>query len=209
MRLMCKIIALAGMGVLAASQASANLIVNGGFEDDGTGQFPPNGSAGEPWVSTGLPSEAVVSPIAYEGSKSAQITALGGIAQEVSVVSGQQYLLSFYAKDVGDVYVLGINLGDTTRMSAHFGDISLAPLDLSLIIPLEPGLINPTTTWTLYEFLFTSSFTGDQTVAIGSAAGKLWVDNVSLAAVPEPTTLVAGALLLLPFGLSAVRRFRK
>jgi hypothetical protein len=33
--------------------------------------------------------------------------------------------------------------------------------------------------------------------------------RVEFAAVPEPTTLVAGALLLLPFGLSAVRRFRK
>jgi hypothetical protein len=30
-----------------------------------------------------------------------------------------------------------------------------------------------------------------------------------LGAVPEPTTLISGALLLLPFGSSAVRRFRK
>jgi hypothetical protein len=30
-----------------------------------------------------------------------------------------------------------------------------------------------------------------------------------LAAVPEPTTLIAGALLLLPFGASTIRILRK
>jgi hypothetical protein len=33
--------------------------------------------------------------------------------------------------------------------------------------------------------------------------------SARLTAVPEPTTLVAGALLLLPFGVGAVRRLRK
>lgn len=32
---------------------------------------------------------------------------------------------------------------------------------------------------------------------------------VSITPVPEPTTLVAGALLLLPFGMSTLRRLRK
>jgi hypothetical protein len=34
-----------------------------------------------------------------------------------------------------------------------------------------------------------------------------WIDTI--AAVPEPTTMIAGALLLLPFGLSTMRRMRK
>ena len=36
-----------------------------------------------------------------------------------------------------------------------------------------------------------------------------WGGNVHLAPVPEPTTLVAGALLLLPFGVSTLRILRK
>jgi hypothetical protein len=35
------------------------------------------------------------------------------------------------------------------------------------------------------------------------------LDNVTFGAVPEPTTMIAGALLLLPFAAGAVRRMRK
>jgi hypothetical protein len=35
------------------------------------------------------------------------------------------------------------------------------------------------------------------------------VDDISLTAVPEPTTMIAGALLLLPFGASTLRMLRK
>jgi hypothetical protein len=33
--------------------------------------------------------------------------------------------------------------------------------------------------------------------------------NIQILAVPEPTTMVAGALLLLPFGASTLRLLRK
>jgi hypothetical protein len=35
------------------------------------------------------------------------------------------------------------------------------------------------------------------------------IDDVRLVAVPEPNTIIAGALLLLPFGMSTVRFLRK
>ncbi|MHC1763737.1 MAG: hypothetical protein AB9869_05435 [Verrucomicrobiia bacterium] len=38
--------------------------------------------------------------------------------------------------------------------------------------------------------------------------GYFWMDNAEFSAVPEPTTLVAGALLLLPFGLQWFRCLR-
>jgi hypothetical protein len=38
---------------------------------------------------------------------------------------------------------------------------------------------------------------------------NIQLDDVSLVAVPEPTTLISGALLLLPFGASTVRILRK
>lgn len=36
-----------------------------------------------------------------------------------------------------------------------------------------------------------------------------WIDNVRISAVPEPTTVIAGALLLLPLGASAIRFVRR
>jgi hypothetical protein len=41
------------------------------------------------------------------------------------------------------------------------------------------------------------------------ANGYFWMDNVQLTAVPEPTTMISGALMLLPFGSSAFRQLRK
>jgi choice-of-anchor C domain-containing protein len=35
------------------------------------------------------------------------------------------------------------------------------------------------------------------------------IDNIQLTAVPEPTTVIAGAMLLLPFGVSTLRILRK
>jgi hypothetical protein len=49
--------------------------------------------------------------------------------------------------------------------------------------------------------------------AAGAGAGGAKVDDVSIevqvGAVPEPTTVVAGAMLFLPFGASAIRILRK
>ena len=40
--------------------------------------------------------------------------------------------------------------------------------------------------------------------------GNFWVgDNFTFTPVPEPTTMIAGALLLLPFGASTLRMLRR
>ena len=42
------------------------------------------------------------------------------------------------------------------------------------------------------------------------ASGNDFVlDDISVTAVPEPTTCIAGALLLLPFGASTLRSLRR
>jgi hypothetical protein len=57
----------------------------------------------------------------------------------------------------------------------------------------------------------TSTLTFMDTSLFDSNAG--WIDNVNLThvltPVPEPTTMVAGALLLLPFGASTLRMLRR
>jgi hypothetical protein len=47
-----------------------------------------------------------------------------------------------------------------------------------------------------------------QTTPSGSEASPI-IDNVTLSTVPEPTTMIAGALLLLPFGASTLRILRR
>jgi hypothetical protein len=43
----------------------------------------------------------------------------------------------------------------------------------------------------------------------GVSSGSVDINSITVSAVPEPTTMVAGALLLLPFGASALRILRK
>ena len=43
----------------------------------------------------------------------------------------------------------------------------------------------------------------------GSGAGTANIESITISSVPEPTTMVAGALLLLPFGASTIRLLRK
>lgn len=55
--------------------------------------------------------------------------------------------------------------------------------------------------------------TDDISFDIGSGGGLVFISEISQSfhqvPVPEPTTIIAGALLLLPFGTGAVRFFRK
>jgi hypothetical protein len=43
----------------------------------------------------------------------------------------------------------------------------------------------------------------------GNGAGTANIDSITIGTVPEPTTIVSGVLLLLPFGASALRILRK
>ncbi len=43
----------------------------------------------------------------------------------------------------------------------------------------------------------------------GSGAGTANITSINISSVPEPTTMIAGALLLLPLGVSALRMLRK
>ena len=49
----------------------------------------------------------------------------------------------------------------------------------------------------------------DQSSYEGSTPYGAVIGNVALTAVPEPTTMLAGALMLLPLGVSAIRIMRK
>lgn len=67
------------------------------------------------------------------------------------------------------------------------------------IISAPPGPFNPNATGN-YTFVLKAFKTGN--VLLGQS-------EIDVQVVPEPTTMIAGALLLLPFGLSAFRSLRK
>jgi hypothetical protein len=64
-------------------------------------------------------------------------------------------------------------------------------------------------TWQSQSLLLNLS-AGPNTLSFQGAAGSdTLIDNVSLTSVPEPPTIIAGAMLLLPFGLSTLRNLRR
>lgn len=98
-------------------------------------------------------------------------------------------------------------LSATSWSSATYQPVSAYSFDLSTIV----GLANKSAV-TFRLINTSSSAIGGGTVAAG---GTSRVDNfvvsgdaITVTPVPEPGTFVAGALLLLPFGLRGVRYFR-
>jgi hypothetical protein len=98
----------------------------------------------------------------------------------------------------------GFNPGNNYFVSLYDG-VNL----LSSVTPVVPI----TSVWTTLSTSYVSgnSPVGDLTVVISSPVPQFDFDNVILtsAAVPEPATLISGAMLLLPFGSRAVRQLRK
>jgi len=55
------------------------------------------------------------------------------------------------------------------------------------------------------EVMRAYAYVGDE----GALSGSVDIDSITVTSVPEPTTMIAGALLLLPFGASTLRILRK
>lgn len=164
-------------------QASASLVVNGDFE---TGDFTGWGT---------LPI-ACISTEAHGGDYSARLGwVTGTIAQFVPVVAGQTYALEFWAKDNGA----------SCTPQALIVTLGYCPLG-------NIDVFNPTPTWTRHFYTVTAPETGCLPLSFVWADGLkfAYVDTVSFTPVPEPSTVVAGTLLMLPLAAGAFRaRFRK
>jgi hypothetical protein len=181
-------------GLLAATSAQANLVLNGGFQG-GTG---------------GTPTDWTLTPVI--GGTVTAVTLVGapsGDAAEMFAKSSQYYTSDFYQNitlPTGPESVsfwVDVPSGGGT-LSVNFSD---ATPDL-----MDTG-INAGSGWQQYNFIYTPT---DPTVTPtiefdwNSASQNIaYIDNVSVTPVPEPTTMVAGAMLLLPFWMSTLRMLRK
>src|ERR1039458_4069384 len=61
-------------------------------------------------------------------------------------------------------------------------------------------------TYGTWEVMRAYAYIGDTG---GPSSGSVDINSITVSPVPEPTTMIAGALLLLPFGASTIRKFRK
>jgi hypothetical protein len=200
--------------------ASANLIVNGSFESgsfvDNTTQDTMNLTPGSTAITGWTVTTAALAWIgpsnpfglsASDGSYFLDLTGYhdnepyGGVAAStaVSTVIGQQYLLKFD---------LGSDQGYDTQSPSVQVNLNGNAAGTFTAGPIA-GANNR---WETFNFGFTALTTSTVIEFDGVGADNqkyIGLDNVDMTAVPEPTTIIAGALLLLPFGASTLRMMRK
>ena len=205
------------LGIGLASNA-ANLITNGSFE---SGNFVPSEtgsmllSAGATdmtgWtvINGGLAWDSQADPYgltASDGSYFLDLTGdydqapYGGVAQAVTTAIGSQYQLTF---DVGTSTTYDNNSGLLPVSIAVSADSSSG-----IFTTATPSSINQ---WQSFSFDFTATSTSTLISLDGQASANIeyiGLDNVSLTAVPEPSTLMLSAAAGLVF-LATSRRLRK
>jgi choice-of-anchor C domain-containing protein len=198
---------LAGAGVmlLFPAMASANLVQDGGFELPGiSGDFTTysTGMMGAWDVTSGSVDLIRNYWQPAEGSQSLDAAGnINGTIQQTigGIIIGQTYLLTFDMAGNPDgaptVKTLQASLGTQSQIF-HFD---------------TTGHTKDAMGWTLE----TATFVADGSIlsfqdlsGVPSPYGSA-LDNVSLTAVPEASTVFAGAMMLLPLGVSAIRIMRK
>lgn len=164
---------LAGLLSLAGS-ASANIVTNGGFE---TGSF-------QGWSLVGAPNQYFDvggSFAAHSGSYGMFFADLqsanNAFYQTVPTSAGQTYELAFWVKDL-------TNGQDTLHIDFEGQSVfNLSPVN------------QPELQWTPYLLQVTATQNGSELRISGyDAPGAIYVDDLSLTAVPEPATLTLAAI---------------
>jgi hypothetical protein len=214
------ILAVSAAGMLAltlatSAKASLNLIADGDFLTPNLGTAPSSyeyAPSGSSWTFSPLIDGVSGSGITYIPSDfqnsplNTQVgflqTAGGTISSTDPASISQGFTASAGSYDLSFSYAGRSYDGGNTTFTVSVDSIVVGTLNPYSGQSLTPQSMN------------ISLVSGNHTLAF-TAAGvsgndeTAFIDNVSVSAVPEPTTMVAGALLLLPFGMSTLRILRK
>jgi len=203
-------IAIAAASAAIALNSKADLVVNGGFEShtgyngSGWNYFDGGGFGGSVtgWSSgsvdipleVGRPSVYGVSGTGLGDAVMELDTTRNVVAtQPLATIAASSYTISF-------VYALRSGVSPSSgTLDVYFGGVLIDSLN-----PLVAAM-------TAYSKTVTSIAGNDVLEFRGTGTSDSYgalIDNVSVEAVPEPTTVIAGALLLLPFGASVLRSYR-
>jgi hypothetical protein len=199
--------------------ASANLITTGSFEQgsfvDNTGQdtmnLLPGSTAITGWTVTDAPL-AWIGPsnpfhlTASDGSYFLDLSGYhdnkpyGGVAAStaISTAIGQQYNIAFDIGSDPSYNTVAPSVQVTVSGTPPTGTFTASTYSIP-------------NNWETFNFLFTATLANTVITFNGVGADNqkyVGLDNVIVTAVPEPTTIIAGVLLLLPFGASTLRLLR-
>jgi hypothetical protein len=188
----------------AVNASAANLIVNGGFESPATApglnfNFG-GGNSFLGWTVVGPASNAVT----ILNATYADITGAGnagptaGVVQTVSTSVGQPYSLTFWVGNADGSGNSAFGLPSTVNLVINNG----SPTSFT-----NSSVVFRAVQWSQFEYVFIAA-TPTTTLAFynGTPAGDRFagLDNISLQAVPEPSTLAFWSLGLI--GLAIARR---
>lgn len=180
---------------LAASAGAANLVVNGGFEDPVTSDGPPfvgfwealNGGAGS--------SSGNSATLPRTGLQSLELSIVNtdntfaGAFQDVAVVSGLEYTLSGWHTSLSSPLDLDAEIRIEWRDSVGNTEVSrtpnLSPVPTSVYSLFELTAEVPAGADTARLVYAIQTFTGGP-----SNNGTVYVDDISFALVPEPSSLI-------------------
>lgn len=179
---------------LSVSAHASTTIADGGFEAAGGGNvyFATSSIDGGSWtVTNGAVYIDTLDPYVFAGSNSVNLTLANlyvsnSLEQTLTTTVGQTYTVSFWANsDSANTFSL------TDNGSALFGSPT------SIVDNGFPGAIANSSLFVDYTGKFTATstttnliFTATGDPAIGSADGSVMIDNVGIAATPEPGSMV-------------------
>lgn len=206
---------------IMAPSAHANLILNGSFEDNPPTVLPGNGTIPNSWTfgANGNVGYLFHSDVPFPWNPYTAPGAEAGHQYELLQYSDTWLQQSFHVGTAG-AYELtwfdnALYAGDSAATPMQYRVYVYDSLN-NLVASATEGPYSGSTTWNARS-LSMNLGTGNYMLSFRNdlfTTGNgyyVTLDNVSLdaAPVPEPTTMIAGALLLLPFGASLMRKLRK
>ena len=124
---------------------------------------------------------------------------------------GSEFTFSGWFSSQGD---LGVGSASEVKAQGFIGTSSTAAFTIIFTLPSDGSWVYESfaTDLAVNKLLLTpldSSGNAYAGAPFSPAPGYFWMDDVQLSAVPEPSTIISGALMLLPFGAGAARQLRK